>query len=99
MDLEDKKKFIKETLEKDLYVNRYETFKESVFLINEALKSFDINYEYTYDQFCVDFTEECLNYQENNPNIDMRDPEQMLFYTFPIVISIIEKAKIKSENK
>jgi hypothetical protein len=94
-DLEKKKKEIKDKLENELYVERYSTFRESVELINAALDSFGINYQYTYNVFCKDFTSECLNYIDKHPNVDMTDPRQMMTYTFPIVMSIVENVKNK----
>jgi len=94
-DVESKKKELKERLESDLYVDRYSSFRESVELINKALESFNINYQYTYNEFCSDFTNECLKYIDEHPKVDMTDPQQMMVYTFPIVMSIVDRAKNK----
>lgn len=94
-DIEFKKKELKDKLENELYVEKYSTFKNSIFLINEALKSFNINYQYTYDTFCADFTYECLKYQDENPNVDMTSATEIMLYIYPIIISIIDKTKNK----
>jgi hypothetical protein len=91
--VEKKKKDLREKLENELYVDRYDTFKESVELLNAALKSFNINYQYSYDEFCVDFTNQCLKYIDDHPSADMSDPRQMMVYTLPIIMSIVEEAK------
>lgn len=92
-DIQIKKKELKDKLENELYVDTYSTFKNSISLINEALKSFDINYQYTYDKFCIDFTEECLLYQDEHPNVNMTSSIEIMLYIYPIVISIINKKK------
>lgn len=93
-DNEEKINEIKEKLE-DLFVNRYDTFKESVKLINDALRAFDINYEFTYNDFCSTFSEKCFEYMRINSDIDITDPKQMMVHTLPIIISVIEDVKNK----
>lgn len=94
-ELEEKKREFKERIEIELFVERYDTFKESVVLINEALKIIKIDYQFTYNEFCSEYIEECMNYMDKHPNIDMMDPKQLYFYTLPIIISLLEKTKIK----
>ena len=94
-DLESRKRELKEKLENELYVDRYSTFKECVDLINGALDTFKINYNYTYNEFCAEFTEECLNYMDTHPNADMNDTRQMMIYIFPMIMSMLEKSKNK----
>lgn len=98
-ELDKKKKDLKERLENELYVDRYSTFKESVDLINLALESFGINYQYTYNSFCNDFTVECMEFLEEYPNVDMNDPQNMVIYTLPIIMSILKKKQIKYGSK
>lgn len=93
--IEERKRIIKEKLSNDLYVERYDTFKESVVLINRAMDIFDINYQYDYNSFCRDFTEETMKYIENNPDVDISEYSQMYIYTPLIVMSLIEKIKNK----
>ena len=94
-DIEERKKDLKEKLEVDLYVDRYSTFKESVELINQALETFNVNYQYLYNEFCVEFTNECLKYLDDHPDADMLDPGYMMVYTMPIVMNMINNAKNK----
>jgi len=98
-EIELKKKNVKEKLENELYVDRYNTFKESVELINTALDIFKIDYHFTYNDFCSEFTNECLNYIDEHPTVDMLDTRQMMVYAFPIIMSIINNAKNKHELK
>lgn len=92
-EFEERKKEFKERIETELFVERYDTFKESVVLINEALKMLKINYQYSYDEFCSEYVEQCLLYMDKHPNIDMMDAKQLYFYTLPIIISLLVKAK------
>jgi len=94
-ELEKKKTDLRERLESELYVERYDTFKESVDLINKALEFFKIDHKYTYDEFCQDFTTECMKYMDENPKTDMNDPRQMAISIFPIVMSIVDRTKDK----
>lgn len=91
--IEERKRIIKEKLSNDLYVERYETFKESVVLINKAMDIFNINYHYDYNSFCRDFTEETMRYIDNNPDVDITEYSQMYIYTPLIVMSMIERVK------
>lgn len=95
MKLEDRKKEFKDRLINELFVERYDTFKESVTLINEALTVLKIDYKYSYDEFCTDYVEECMIYMDENPKVDMMDQNQLYFYALPIIISMIDKIKNK----
>lgn len=94
-DIEERKRELKQKLENDLYVDRYSSFKESVYLINEALKAFDINYEYTYNQFCSDYTDNCMRYMDEHPQVDLNDPGQIMVHTLPILLVMIDDLKNK----
>lgn len=94
-EIEERKKELRHKLENDLYVDRYSTFKESVALINEALKSFEINYEYTYNEFCSDYTDHCLKYMDEHPHVDLNDPSQIMIHTLPILLVMIDDLKNK----
>lgn len=95
-DLENKKRDLKHKLENELYVERYDTFKESVILLNEALVDIGINYTYTYDVFCSDFTSQCLKYLEQYPDVDLTDAEHVVLHTLKIVMLMIDVAKNKT---
>jgi len=85
-------------LESELYVENYETFNQSVIMLNLALESFGINHQYNYDGFCKDFTEECMDYIDKHPKVNLLDPIQISFYTLPIILSLVEKARTKYGN-
>ena len=97
-DLEIKKKELKDKLENELYVERYDTFKETVTLLNEALINIGINYTYNYDTFCSDFTLQCLKYLDLHPDVDLTDANQIVLHTLKIVMLMIEVVKNKTEE-
>jgi len=94
-DIEERKKEFKEKLINDLFIERYDTFKESITLINMALENFKMNYQYTYDGFCNDYINECMEYMDKYPTLDMMNPRQISLLTLPLILSIINKIKNK----
>jgi len=91
--VEERKIELKDKLENELYVERFFSFKESLNTINNVFNCFNIKFQYDYNGFCSDFTKECLDYLEKNPDIDMTSPKEMMMCTFPIFLSMIEKKK------
>lgn len=78
-----------------LFVESYDTLKEAVNLINMSFDAMNINYKYTYDEFCKDFANEMLEYQDKNPECDMSDANNIVIYTGFIIVSMINKIKLK----
>ena len=100
--LEDRKREIRELLVNNLFVERYESFKESVDLINKAFESFELDFRYSYNNFCDDFLKECMSFMDNHSDIDIRDPKKMYVYTPIIVMHMITKvgeSTISSKNE
>lgn len=94
-DINKHKEEVRLKLESELYVESYESFKQSVEMLNLALESFGINHKYDYDGFCTAFTDECLEFIDSHKGIDLLNPSQISFYTLPIILSMVEKAKNK----
>lgn len=66
MDIEEKKETLKSALI-DSFVNDNQSYKNTIKSINDDLKKFNIDYQYTYDEFCVDFlNESLLNIEKND---------------------------------
>lgn len=82
-----------------LFVDSYNTLMEAVKLINKALEAMNIDYEYTYDQFCIDFANEMYEYQNKNRDCDMTDVNNIIIYTGFIIVSMINKIKDKTYNE
>lgn len=94
-EIEKRKNEIRERLFNDLFVDRYDDFKESVKMINKAFESFNINYQYDYNTFCRDFAEETMIYIEDNPDVDLTQYKEMFMSTPIIVSSLVRKIKDK----
>ena len=65
MEIKDKKNTIKESLIES-FVNDHNTYKNTISFINKDLSDANINFQYTYDEFCIDFLNESLLGIENN---------------------------------
>lgn len=96
----DKRK--EELIEKlsEIFVNKYNSFKESIEKINIVFKEHNIQYQYTYNDFCREYIERCIEYMDNNPNIDLNDNngEYFLIYTDITTSMILDKEKYYNEN-
>jgi hypothetical protein len=66
MEIEEQKKFLKKALI-DSFVEESDAYKKTIKIINSDLNKSNINYQYTYDEFCVEFLNETLK------NIDKID--------------------------
>jgi hypothetical protein len=96
-DLDDRKEILKEAFNKS-FVDDYEVYKSIILKINAEFKELDIDYEFTYDEFCVDFLNETL---ENLKKIDVFEYETFQefysnFWDFNLyVIRMVLKNKIE----
>jgi len=64
MRIYERKKVIKEALVNS-FVEDYKSYKNTICLINKELYDNEIKYQYSYDEFCVDFLEQTLKEIEN----------------------------------
>ena len=64
MKVEERKKILKETLINS-FVDDYKAYKETVKFINKDLKKSKIEFQYSYDEFCIDFLNETLKNVED----------------------------------
>lgn len=60
MEIEDKKRIIESALTNS-FVDDYRAYRNTLDIINKDLKKSKIKYQYTYDEFCVDYLTESLN--------------------------------------
>jgi len=58
--IRDKKKLLTEALNTS-FVDDYNTYKIIIDTINNDFKELNIDYEWSYDQFCVDFLNKSIN--------------------------------------
>ena len=60
MKTEERKTFLKNALTNS-FVDDYKAYKNTMIFINNDLKECDIDFQYTYDEFCISFLNESLN--------------------------------------
>ena len=78
METDEQKQFLKKALI-DSFVNEHKAYKKTIEFINLDLTSSDIDYQYSYDEFCVDFLEQTL---KNIDSIDIFNYDEFSqFYT------------------
>ena len=64
MELEQRKNVLKTALTNS-FVEDYEAYKKTIEFINSDLLQNNINYQYNYDEFCVDFLNQALKSVED----------------------------------
>lgn len=67
MEVEDRKKVIKTSLINS-FVDDYSAYKNTITFINKDLQKSNINFQYNYDDFCVEFLNQTL---KNIEDIDI----------------------------
>jgi len=72
MKVSERKSVLKEALT-DSFVDDYKSYKNAVEYINNDLSNANINFQYTYDEFCLDFLNETLH---NLENVDIFDAKK-----------------------
>jgi len=72
MKVDDRKIVLREALVNS-FVEDYKSYKNAVEYINSDLLNANIDFQYTYDEFCIDFLNETLN---NLDKVDIFDAEK-----------------------
>jgi hypothetical protein len=72
MEIEERKKFL-ETALINSFVEEYDAYKKTVNFINNDLSEYNINFQYTYDEFCISFLNETLKNAENSDIFSFND--------------------------
>ncbi len=67
MEIEERKKVLKTALINS-FVEDYKAYKNTISFINQDLENSNIKFQYTYDDFCVEFLNQTL---KNIENIDI----------------------------
>jgi len=78
MRIYERKKVIKEALVNS-FVEEHDAYKNTISFINKELCDNEIIYQYTYDEFCVDFLDQTLKEIENVDIFDFDESES--FYS------------------
>lgn len=96
--LNERRQILKESFNKS-FVDDYEVYKSIIQSINDEFKELGIEYEFTYDEFCVSFLKETM---ENLKKIDILNYKNFQdfyfnFWDFNLyVIREVLKKKIES---
>lgn len=72
MELEERKNILKTALTTS-FVDNHNDYKYTISLLNKDLKKIKINFEYSYDEFCIDFLNQTLSTIED---VDIFDAEE-----------------------
>jgi len=64
MEIEERKSVLKSALINS-FVDDHDAYKNTIKFINKDLKKSKINFQYSYDEFCVEFLNETLKNVEN----------------------------------
>jgi hypothetical protein len=72
MKVNERKKVLKSALVNS-FVDDYKSYKNAVEYINTDLSNAHIDFQYTYDEFCIDFLDETL---KNLDKVDIFDAEK-----------------------
>ena len=81
------------------FVEKYEDVKEWMVNVNIILNNLNINYRYdSYDIFCVDYKETCLNYARGKQDIDFVDSRMVLLW-IPFVLSNLIMSKSEKHGR
>jgi hypothetical protein len=78
MKVNERKKILESALI-DSFVDDYKSYKNAVEYINNDLSKANINYQYSYDEFCVEFLNETLHNLEDVDILDSKKYNQ--FYS------------------
>lgn len=92
MNIEEKKKEILDRLS-ELFVDRYDFFKETVDKLNELLARYDVDFQYDYNTFCKEYIDKCMTILEENPEIDVTDNKYFLVYGIISASIVSDKEK------
>lgn len=57
----------------NMFVDKYEIIKKSVIDINKKLKELNVDFEYNYDDFCLEYKKEMIDALSHNPDIEIND--------------------------
>lgn len=97
MNIDNKKKNIEEELSY-VFVEKYDFFKDIINKINNIFKKYDINYQYTYNNFCIEYINKCKEIIDNNPDIDLDNDNYFLIYGIISASMVYDKEKIYGKD-
>jgi len=98
MEVKNRKDTIKDALIES-FINDHKAYKNTISLINKDLLNANINFQYTYDEFCVDFLNESLMGVENNDIFMYDNFNEFYSKFFEFNLMILQNKISKKLNK
>lgn len=98
MKIEDRKNTIKNALIES-FLNDHKAYENTISFINKDLSDANINFQYSYNEFCVDFLNESLLGVEDNDIFIYENFNDFYSNFFEFNLSTIEKMLSKRLNK
>lgn len=92
MDIQDKKDEISEKLS-EIFVEKYDFFKETIDKLNELFVKYGIDFQYDYNSFCKEYIDKCTGVLDENPDIDLTSDKYFLVYGVITANMVSEKEK------
>jgi phosphoenolpyruvate carboxylase len=98
MTIDEKKKDIEIKLS-EIFVEKYDFFKDTINKINELFKKYDIDFQYDYNSFCKEYINKCKNVIDENPDIDLTSNKYFLIYGIISASMISDKKNLNNKNE
>jgi hypothetical protein len=94
--IEEKKKNISNKLS-NLFVEKYDFFKDIIEKINNIFDKYNIDFQYDYNTFCKEYIDKCILIIDDNPDIDLENNDYFIVYGVISASMIIDK-KLTNKN-
>lgn len=98
MDIKDRKTNMKDALIES-FLNDKNAYKNTISFINKDLSDANIDFQYTYDEFCIDFLNESLLGVESNDIFIYENFSDFYSNFFEFNLSILQNMLSKRLNK
>jgi len=98
MTIDEKKKDIEIKLS-EIFVEKYDFFKDTINKINELFKKYDIDFQYDYNSFCKEYINKCKNVIDENPDIDLTSNKYFLIYGIISASMVSDKKNLNNKNE
>lgn len=98
MTIDEKKKDIEIKLS-EIFVEKYDFFKDTINKINELFKKYDIDFQYDYNSFCKEYINKCKDVIDENPDIDLTNNKYFLIYGIISASMVSDKKNLNNKNE
>jgi len=83
----------------NVFVEKYDFFKDTIKKLNEIFIKYEVNFQYDYNTFCKEYIEKCMNIIDNDPSIDLTSDKYFLVYGIISSSMVSDKNKIYGKNE